>query len=201
MGREKEKHCSKHDRYKIIHKDCGHGARSKVSIVERNDGKLLIWKQPFFDDRWNHESFRKEIKRAKLWRKLGASRVKICWYPDKRSLLKTYIKGDTLEQVLKKNPGFFSKKGQHLDALGELLGLLINSKCYIDDLRGGNLIFDGKRWNIIDSESIRDRDTRSETKKEYKQEFLKNWPNGFSEVEIRSLELFLDSVKPVKHRK
>ena len=200
MGKVKRK---EHDHFKIIHKDCGHGARSKVSIVKRkSDGKLLIWKQPLLDDRWHHESLRKEIKRAKLWRKLGVSRVKVCWHPDKRSLLKTYIKGDTLELVLKKNPGFFSKKSRYLKALREFLGFLINSKNYIYDLISENLVFDGKRWNIIDSGSVRNRDTRSETKQEYKQELLKSWSKGFSsEEEIRSIESFLDYVKPIRYRK
>jgi tRNA A-37 threonylcarbamoyl transferase component Bud32 len=201
----KKKYCHKHDHFKIVHKDYGHGARSKVSIVKRksknSDGKLLIWKQPLFDDRWHHESLRKEIKRAKLWRKFGVSRVRVCWHPDERSLLKTYIKGETLEQILKKSPGFFSRKSRHLKALREFIGFLIDSKHYIYDLIGENLVFDGKRWNIIDSGSVRSRNTRSETKQEYKQEFLKSWSKGFSsQEEINSLESFLDSVKPVKYR-
>jgi tRNA A-37 threonylcarbamoyl transferase component Bud32 len=195
----KKKKENRHDRFKIINKDCGHGARSKVSIVKRkSDGKLLIWKQPLFDDRWHHESLRKEIKRAKLWRKFGISRVKVCWHPDKRSLLKTYIKGDTLEQILTKNPGFFSEKSRYLKTLRELLGLLINSKIYIYDLIGENLIFDGKRWHVIDSGSVRNRETRSETKQEYRQEFLKSWSKGLPEDEINSLKSFLDSLKPIK---
>ena len=87
--------------FKIIHKDCGHGARSKVSIVKRkSDGKLLIWKQPLLDDKWHHESLRKEIKYSKFWRKFGVSRVKACWHSDGRSLLKTFIKGITLGNIL-----------------------------------------------------------------------------------------------------
>lgn len=199
MGKEKKEKEHKHENFKIIHEDYAHGARSKVSIVKRkSDGKLLIWKQPLFDDRWHHESLRKEIKYAKYWRKFGISKVRVCWHPDGRSLLKTYIKGDTLEQILKKNPGFFSKKSQHSKTLRELFGHLIESKHYIYDLISENLVFDGKRWHVIDSGSVRNRDTRSETKREYKRELIKSWSKEISENEIHSLELFLDSLKPIK---
>lgn len=192
----------KDEQFTIVHKDYGHGARSKVSIVKReSDGELLIWKQPLLDDEWHHKSLEKEFKYAKYWRKFGASRVEIDWHRDGRSLLKTYIGGDTLDQTLKKNPGFFSEKSQPLKALGELIGFLINSKYYIQDLNGENLIFDGERWHIIDSGSIGYIGSRSETKQKYKESLLRRWSNGLSEQEINSLKSFLDSVESLKYRK
>lgn len=202
MGKNEKRH-HKHQHYEIIHRDCGHGARSKVSIVKReSDGKLFIWKQPLFDDKWHHESLRKEIKKAKLWRKFGISKVKASWHPDRRSLLKTYIKGDTLDKILKKTPGFFAKESRPLKALREFVGLLINSKHYIYDLIGENLVFDEKKWHVIDSGSVRDRENRSEVKQEYKKEFLKSWAKElYSEEEIHYLESFLNSVKAIKYIK
>lgn len=192
----------KHEQFKIINKDYGHGARSKVSIVKReSDGKLLIWKQPLLDDKWHHESLRKEIKYAKLWRKFGAGKVEADWHHDGRSLLKTYIEGNTLGQLLEKNPKFFSEKTQQLNALRELIGLLINSKYYVHDLTSENLIFDGKRWHIIDSGPIRYIGSRSKTKKEYKELLLSIWSKGLTEQEIGSLRSFLDSVESLKYRK
>lgn len=199
MGRESR---HKHDQFIIVHKDFGHGARSKVSIIKRkSDGKLFIWKQPLLDDEWHHESLKKEIKYAKYWREFGVGDIKVYWCRDGRSLLKTYIGGDTLDQILEKNPRFFSEKSRPLKALRELIGFLINSKHYISDLNGENLIFDGKRWHIIDSGSIYDRDSRSKVKKEYKESFLRRWSIKLSEQEINSLKLFLDSVESLKYRK
>lgn len=196
---------SRHKRYqfKIIRENCGHGARSKVSIIKRkSDGKLFIWKQPLLDDEWHHESLRKEIKYAKFWRKFGTSNVKVCWHHDRRSLLKTYIKGDTLDQILKKNPEFFSGKSMPLKALRELIGFLINSKHYIYDLISENLVFDGSKWHIIDSGSISYMNSRSRAKQEYKEKFLKNWSKKLSsEKDIDSLKSFLESVKSLKYRR
>ena len=198
----KDSHHNKRS-FKIIHKDCGHGARSKVSIVKRkSDGKLLIWKQPLLDDNWHHESLRKEIKYSKFWRRFGVSKVKVCWHHDGRSLLKTYIKGITLGQILKENPEFFSKKCRRLKALREFLGYLIGSKHYIYDLIADNLVFDGKRWNIIDSGSARYRGSRSAVKREYKEELLISWSRELSsEQEINALKAFLDSAKSSKYRR
>lgn len=199
MGRDGR---HKHEQLTIIHEDYGHGARSKVSIVKReSDGKLLIWKRPLLDDEWHHESLRKEIKYAKFWRKFGVGKVEADWHHDGRSLLKTYIEGDTLDQMLEKNPRFFSEKSQMLNALRELIGFLINSKYYIHDLNGENLIFDGKRWHIIDSGSVCYIGSHSKTKKEYKESLLRRWSTGLSEQEINSLKSFLDSVESLKYRK
>lgn len=199
MGRESH---HKQDQFTIIHKDFGHGARSKVSIIKRkSDRKLFIWKQPLLDDKWHHESLKKEIKYARYWRKFGVGDIEACWCCDGRSLLKTYIGGETLDQTLEKNPGFFSEKSRRLKALRELIGFLIDSKHYISDLNGENLIFDGKRWHIIDSGSIYYRGSRSKVKKEYKQSFFRRWSKGLSEQETNSLKLFLDSVESLKYRK
>lgn len=190
----------KHDQFTIVHKDFGHGARSKVSIIKRkSDGKLFIWKQPFLDDEWHHESLKKEIKYAKYWREFGVGDVKAYWCRDGRSLLKTYIEGDTLDKILEKNPRFFSEKSRPLSSLRELIGLLIDSKHYIRDLNSENLIFDGKRWHIIDSGSICYRGSRSKVKQEYKDSLLRRWSEGLQEQEINSLRLFLDSAKSLKH--
>jgi tRNA A-37 threonylcarbamoyl transferase component Bud32 len=116
--------------------------------------------------------------------------------------LKTYIKGDTLDKILKENPGFFSRKSRSLRALREFIGFLIDSKYYICDLIGENLIFDGKRWHIIDSGSVYYRGTRSRVKKEYKRKLLKRWSKILSsEQEIELLKSFLNSVKSLKYRK
>ena len=56
---------NKEDHFKVIYKDCGHGARSKVSVVKRkSDGKLLIWKRPKSHNYIYQESFRKELEKG-----------------------------------------------------------------------------------------------------------------------------------------
>jgi tRNA A-37 threonylcarbamoyl transferase component Bud32 len=202
MTHDDKKNCHKQEQFTIVYKDYGHGARSKVSIVKReSDGELLIWKQPLLDDEWHHESLKKEIKYAKYWRKFGIGEVEAYWHYDGRSLLKTYIKGETLDQILDKDQGFFSGKSRPVKALRKLIGFLINSKHYIHDLNSENLIFDGKRWHIIDSGSICYIGSRSKAKHEYKGSLLRRWSNGLSEQETNSLRLFLDSVESLKYRK
>jgi tRNA A-37 threonylcarbamoyl transferase component Bud32 len=199
MGRKR----NHRHKFEVIRRDCGHGARSKVSVIKRkSDGKLFIRKQPLLDDEWHHESLQKEIKYAKFWRKFGASNVKVCWYHDRRSLLKTYVKGDTLQKILKNDQGFFSGNSRPLKALRNLTGFLVNSKYYIYDLIGENLVFDGKRWHIIDSGSVVYIGNRTETKKRYKEKFLKYWSKMLlSDQDVGSLKLFLGSIKSLRYRK
>lgn len=199
----KDDHYNKHEHFDIIIKDYCHGARSKVSIIRRkSDGKLFILKQPLLDDDWHHESLQKEIRYSKYWRKFGISKVKIYWYSDKRSLLKTYIEGKTLEDMLKEGSLRFSVENQSLKALRKFFGLLIGSKRYIGDLISENLVFDGEMWHVIDSGSIGDEESHSNVRQKYKIRFLESWSKGLSSnEEVRYLELFLDSTKSIKFKR
>jgi tRNA A-37 threonylcarbamoyl transferase component Bud32 len=188
------KHHSKNGRLKIVHKDFAHGAHGKISIVKRgSDGKLIIWKRPRSRDRIHQESFRQEIKKSRYWRKFGISKVKVCWHKDKQSLLKTYIKGPTLKQMLRKGDLRFSKPDSRpAKALGELVRLLIDCGHYIQDVNRQNLIFDGKKWHLIDSSTIHGKVSRSLVRERYKRAFLLSWSKSLdSDEEMRCLKSFL----------
>lgn len=190
----KKIHHHKHEDFKTVHKDCAHGLHGIISVVKRgSDGKLIIWKRPRTRSYTHQESFQQEIKKSKSWRKFGVSQVKVCWHPDKQSLLKTYVKGKTLKQTLEHDPKFFSKKkSKSLEALGRLVRLLIDSKHYIQDVNRQNLIFDGNNWHIIDSSVIHGKTTRSDTRQRYKKAFLKSWSKSLSsDSEIDDLKSFI----------
>lgn len=181
------------EHFKIIHKDCGTG-RSKVSLVKReSDGKLLIWKRARSHSPRRLESYRKEIDKSKYWRKFGISKVKVCWHPDKQSILKTYIKGKTLKQLLKKKHRFFSKtESKPVKALIRFLELLVDSKYYIHDLKGTNIVFDGDRWHVVDSGQAYSKNTRSATRREYRKNLLEKWSRELdSKNEVKILKSFL----------
>jgi tRNA A-37 threonylcarbamoyl transferase component Bud32 len=189
------KHHSKHNHFKVIHKNCGKGVHSKISVVKRkSDGKLAIWKRPRSRSHSHQKSFRQEIKKSKYWRKFGISTVKVCWYHDKHSLLKTYIKGPTLKQMLNDHHLHFSRPdSKPVKALGEFVSLLINSGHYIQDVNRKNLIFDGNKWNLIDSSGIYGDMSRSEIVQKYKNALLKSWSKSLnSNDKIQYLISFLN---------
>ncbi len=191
----KKKYRSKRDHFKIVHGDCAQGVHGKISVVKRkSDGKLVIWKRPRSRDYRHHESFRQEIKKSKYWRKFGVSQVKVCWHPDNKSLLKTYIKGKTLKQMLRKGLIHFSKpNSKPVRALGELVEHLVDSGHYIQDVNRQNLVFDGDRWHLIDSSTIHGGTSRSITRHKYRTAFTRSWSKSLhSKDEIRSLDSFLN---------
>jgi tRNA A-37 threonylcarbamoyl transferase component Bud32 len=190
-----DKHHSKNMHIKVVHKNCAQGVHGKISVVKRrSDGKLIIWKRPRSSDYKHQESFLQEIKKSKYWRKFGVSKVRVCWHKDKRSLLKTYIKGPTLKQMLRKDDFRFSKSNSRpVKALGELVKLLVGSGHYIQDVNRQNLVFDGKKWHLIDSSSIHKKISHSEIREKYKKTFLRSWSKSLqSSRETDFLESFLD---------
>ena len=184
----------KKDKFKIVEKQCGHG-HAKVSLVKRkSDGKLFIWKRP--KSGRGSGSLQGQIKRSKLWRKFGISKVKVNWCPDKHSLLKTFVNGHTLKHYFKNGKVSFSKKSKKLKALKEFVKLLIKSKHYIHDLKGQNIVWDEKMWNVIDSGPIEGKSSKSSVRRKYRKNLLEKWSNSLdSNKERHSLEEFLDSVK------
>lgn len=190
----KHKHHHKNENLDMVYENCGHGMHARISIVKReSDGKDIIWKRPISENPEHRKALRKEVKRAKYWRKFGISKVKVCWHPDHTSLLKTYIKGKTLTQILEKDHQFFSKtKNRSVKALGEFIRLLIDSKHYIQNLSCENLVYDGKRWHVVDSSNIHKRDSHSKIKREYRRKFFGIWSKTLhDDNDIRFLETFL----------
>lgn len=186
---------SKHEHFKYVHKNCGHGVHGVISVVKRkSDGKLIIWKQPRSSNSRHQKSFQQEIKKSKRWRQFGISKVRVCWHPDKKSLLKTYVKGPTLKQMLRNGKLHFSKtKSRPVKALGKFVSMIIDSKHYIADVNRQNLVFDGKRWHLIDSSAIHGKSSRSSTIQKYKKAFLRSWSKSiYSKKEEHALVSFIE---------
>lgn len=182
---------------KIIHKECGKGMHSKISVVKRKDGRLFIWKRPISGSHKHQEAFNKEFGKSKFWRDHGLSKVRCRWHPDRKSLLKTLVRGPTLREVLKKDSHFFHKKGnKKYKALKVFFKLLVKAGRYIGDVSPKNLAWDGKRWQIIDSSSVRRKESKSSLKKRYKEKMLNKWITGLKlgSKDIRSIESFVDSI-------
>jgi len=190
---------NKKERFKIVRKNFGKGKHAKVSIVKRkSDKKLFIWKRPKSDNPDHQRVFLVEHERARVWREIGVSEVHVKWCPDNLSLLKTYVKGYTLAEKLKKDRHFFSKtKRRSVKALRKLFRYLVDSEFWVRDLSTKNLVFDGDKWHVIDSSDIFKMENRSATKQKYKDELVQMWHmkhKKLSSSDIRHIESFFDSI-------
>lgn len=184
----------KHNKFEIVYKDCG-TRRTKVSLVKRkSDGKLLIWKRARSRGSRSQNFYKNDIKKTKIWRKFGISRVKACVHPDKKSVLRTYIKGPTLHQVLKENREFFSgEETKQRKALVKFIKLLIDSQHYIHDMKGANIVFEDDKWHVIDSGKAYKHKTLSKTKGEYRKNLIDKWSRSVrSNEELNYLKSFID---------
>lgn len=172
------------DIVKKIHK--GH---SKILIVKIKS-KLYIWKRPKSGSHSCKESIKRQLKRIEQWRKFGVSNIDAILYYN--GILKTWVEGKTLRSIMKKRH-FFSKNSEELNALKNFIKLLIDSRHFIHDMKGANIVFDGKNWQVIDSGPIHKMD-HSLVKKEYKKILYQKWSKSLdSHNERRRLKSFLDS--------
>jgi tRNA A-37 threonylcarbamoyl transferase component Bud32 len=183
--------------FRVERKNCGHGVHGNISIIKNKlDGNEYIWKRPVGNKRIHIKSFKKEIEKAKYWRKCGLSKVKICWHSDKKSIVKTLVRGPTLRQTLRNRPHFFSNiHNKVYKELGKFVECLVTNRHYIQDLNRSNLVYDKEndKWNVIDSSNIQTKRSRHEIANKFKQTFMKSWGSSLeSHKEKEALEKFLN---------
>lgn len=168
---------------RILHK----GHRSKVLLVKRGS-KLCIWKRTARGHN-GEQSLKKQLERIKQWKRFGLSKIKAKWYDD--GILKTYVKGEDLKDIIQDHDHFFSKRSKELKALEKFVDHLIDSKRFIHDLKTLNIIYDGHDFQIIDSGPIY-KMGHSELKKEYRKILYIKWSKYLdSNREKKDLKSFL----------
>jgi hypothetical protein len=181
--------------FEVIRKDVGRGKHSRVSLVRCADQTLWIWKCPADDSKSHQMAFRKEIDRAKIWRQLELSTVEVKWHKDKRSLFRTYVPGVlALDRIQSREFWTNDTYGAERSALAHLIARAAQQRAYVSDLNPGNLIFDGRRWQVIDSGSIRFGDSPESILKKYRQRLMKNWSSHIHPTEHTFLWDFLQAL-------
>ena len=172
---QKEFPCSITDQYVVLKPGYRKGLRGTISLVRRkNDGQLFVLKMVKGQEDPNH-SFANEMRSMGILQDLGLSKGNTFWAPDGESLLKTYVEGPTLTEVLRQNNNFFSENSVELEALKQLIMKLCKSSCYIGDLNSGNLIFNDQRWFIIDCGIIKYNLSYQERIERYHGRFIHRW--------------------------
>ena len=174
---------SKLEIVKTIHK----GHRSKILLVKRGS-KLCIWKRSASGKSSQEKSIRRQLGRIRKWKKFDLSEIKAKWYKD--GVLKNYIKGEDLKDVIKDDNHFFSGNSKELKALKKFLANLIESGRFIHDLKMLNIIYDGHNFQIIDSGPIY-KMGYSKLKKEYNKILYIKWSKYLHATGKSELKKFL----------
>jgi hypothetical protein len=182
--------------FEVIRKDFSMGKHSRVSLVRCPDQTLWIWKCPADDSKSHQMAFRKEIERAKVWRQLELSDIDVQWHEDKRSLFRTYVPGVlALDRIRSREFWIEDSYAAERSALGQLIARAAQHGAYVSDLNPRNLVFDGSRWQVIDSGSIRFGGSPEATLKKYRQRLLKNWSLHLAPAEQALLRNFLQGLR------
>jgi len=178
--------------FEVVRKDFAVGKHSRVSLVRYPDHTLWIWKRPADDAKSHQMSFRKEVERAKVWRQLALSNVEVRWHEDKRSLLRTYVPGVQASDRIQLRE-FWTDDAYATErrALAHLIVRAAQQRAYVSDLNPRNLIFDGSRWQIIDSGTIQLVASAESTLEKYRHKLMKNWSSRINPSEHTFLWDFL----------
>lgn len=164
-----------------------HKGRNNIYLVEYN-GRTCVWKKPKNKSRTRTESLKRQLKRIKFWRKHNLSQIKAIKY--KNGILKTYIRGKTLKSIIDKDKHLFSGNSKELRALRRFVDLLIDSRHFIHDMKGANIVYDGHDFQIIDSGPIY---KNSNVKNEYRKILYMKWSKLLdSKKERKYLKKFLN---------
>ena len=181
--------------FEVIESDFGRGKHSRVSLVRGSDQTLWIWKCPADDSKCHRTAFRKEIERARIWQQLELSNIEVTWHEDRRSLFRTYVPGVlALDRIQSREFWTDETYVPERCALAHLIVRAAQQRAYVSDLNPGNLIFDGCRWQVIDSGSIRFMDSPEATLKKYRQRLMRNWSSHIHPAEHTFLRDFLQAL-------
>lgn len=179
----------------MLEEDFDHGKHGIVSKVKRlSDGQIFALKRPRDDSPEHHISFSKEIERAKIWKELGLSDIEVFWHPDGKSLLKSFVDGHTIEQVLL-DPSFWTEESVPKKTLKEWILRAASSGFYVGDLNRKNVkLTSNGIWKILDSGSIKNMQNREDALKEYRQKLFEKWSKKANKALQERLKEFLDDL-------
>ncbi len=149
--------------FQLIEKDIGEGKYSRVHLLERiSDKKQFAWKiartVTVEQDYWQ---FRKVANLHQAWVKLGLTSLDLFYLEDPSQKGSFYILHEmagkeTLVDIYKKYPNFIADfHNPYTQALDIFFATMTLQNVYIRDLNPGNIVWDGQRWQLIDSQSIR----------------------------------------------
>lgn len=179
----------------IVSEDFATGKHSRVSLVRSPDRTLWIWKRGADESKIHQVAFRKEVERMRVLRGLGLSSVESKLHDDERSLLRTYVPGVlAFERIQSEDFWTCETHAAERRALAQLITCAARERVYVNDLNPHNLIFDGCRWQIIDSGSLRFTDSPEATLKKYRQRLLKSWSAYLHPSLHTSLSTFLQGL-------
>jgi len=160
----------------MVSEDFATGRHSRVSLVRSPDRTLWIWKRAADESKIHQIAFRKEVERMRVLRGLGLSSVESRLHDDERSLLRTYVPGVlAIDRIGSEDFWTCDTHAAERRALAQLITRAASQRVYVNDLHPHNLIFDGCRWQIIDSGSLRFTECPHATLKKYRQRLLKSW--------------------------
>lgn len=166
-------------KYKII-KFLDEGKRGKAFRSETMDGEEVVLKVAVDNEADTLKSFSEEAEKNKGYKLAKFPHAKLIEY-GKNFMVKEFISGTRADEWLKEwvNNGMPSGTPQ-LKNLSQALKSAAQLGVYIGDLNPKNLIWDGKKWVIIDSGTWRDDLDKAGILDRYKDKVVSRWTKHFA---------------------
>lgn len=191
--------------YEMVRGYIGRGKYSHVHLVRRTqDGKLFAWKIPTkYSREKNYYPLQKHVGLHKIWTHAGLTQSEMVLSQDATSIFHEYIHGVTLRECYKTHPGFLGNFHHPLTkSLDCFVGKMLSQALVFKDLHTRNLVYDGRQWHIIDSQSPKHYDSpRRAWKKMYRwlylgtKQSLGKWRLPYHPLQRRHLKRYMHHVE------
>jgi hypothetical protein len=184
------------DGHELIAAHAGIGKTSRVCRVRRTaDGAELAWKIPVDDGPRTRRDMELAVERSSQWVELGISSSPIVWGPGRASLLQPFVAGPTLEERIRADGVPRPDCGtEHEQLVGLVLGL-VGRGGYVSGLNASNLVFDGERWQVIDSGAVHRLSGVREAWPRQRKDLLRKWTRGGGRRRQAQVLAFLEQVE------
>lgn len=142
--------------FELARENIGAGKSSRVSVVRRTaDEALFAWKVPSGGKADGRDVFESLVRRSREWVRLGVAAGVVEFAPDGETLLQPYVAGTSLRKLFRESDLLSDPADPRLHPLADLFRDVVTAKVYVSGLNSENLIFDGERFQVIDSGAVR----------------------------------------------
>lgn len=182
--------------YTLVKESIGQGKYSYVSLIRRDsDHQLFAWKRKTGVQSNHGDAYRRHVNLHILWQALGVTDAEMILLKSKdeeETILHRLVSGRTLKREVEHQNFFKNTNSIQFQTLLDLVETMVKNRIVLLDLNAKNIVFDGERWEVIDSQRPKIFATVQDAFEGARKLFTEKWTNYSNGVSSSGVKNFFE---------